>query len=724
MNNYEKVKEILESEPVPKELEPENIKKMLDEKAPKKKRSSISVVRRIATAAAAVAVIAGGSAIYLSRSSKVHKSDLYMNGASDYNEVYDVFQKANDAMDKKYSGKNAVSSAEESSINNTNEYYYDEQPLNETSETTEIDSNQNANNSQEHDYYKTYNQEEGVFDIAKTDGEYIYYVSTIYENDNDYYPALCAASADDGKFTDYSSLNISDCVESCLEKGTYESISVNEMYIYNDMLAVIGDVNIEYTSNESIVINNAYNTFVAFFTEGTKPELIDVYFQSGLYQDVRLTSDGFMYLFTYYLPLSFNDVKNAEDYESYIPKSGMSDDFSCIAPNNILLPENDVYPSYEINFTVIGSIDLTDYKNPVFCDIKAFPNHYGALYSTENNIYVNIKNKHNYITRIAIDNGIMTPMASRSVDECANSHLNISEYNDYLRIAVTYDIHDDYDNNFIESLFNKAKCKNILYIFDMELNQIGCLKDFSTDEERIFVNFQEDMAYVESYYPNVPLFAIDLSDPANPTILDECKIPRYSSDLWKWSDGLLFEFEAEFNVCGEPTDIKMAMYDNSNPENLQEVGAYTMQNNRYEVFSYIADYNEKALIISPQRNLIAFPVSIIKNDGNDIWKRKTGFEFFSYENGKFIKSGEFLVDTYRNIDNYNCNRALYIDNYMYILSGAKFYSLNMDNYELCDEVVFNSYEPLPYYNYADKPDGAIESNRQPHPNVDSALKMR
>ena len=67
MNNDEKVKTILESEPVPQELEPENIKKMLDEKAPKKKRSGISVAGRVAAAAAAVAVIAGGSTAYLSR---------------------------------------------------------------------------------------------------------------------------------------------------------------------------------------------------------------------------------------------------------------------------------------------------------------------------------------------------------------------------------------------------------------------------------------------------------------------------------------------------------------------------------------------------------------------------------------------------------------------------------------------------------------------------------
>ena len=41
MNNDDKLREQLKSEPVPDRLRPENIKKMLNEQAPKKKRSGI-----------------------------------------------------------------------------------------------------------------------------------------------------------------------------------------------------------------------------------------------------------------------------------------------------------------------------------------------------------------------------------------------------------------------------------------------------------------------------------------------------------------------------------------------------------------------------------------------------------------------------------------------------------------------------------------------------------
>ena len=63
MNNDDKLREQMKSEPVPDRLKPENIKIMLDNEAPKKKRSGISMAGRIAAAAAACTVI-GGTAVY------------------------------------------------------------------------------------------------------------------------------------------------------------------------------------------------------------------------------------------------------------------------------------------------------------------------------------------------------------------------------------------------------------------------------------------------------------------------------------------------------------------------------------------------------------------------------------------------------------------------------------------------------------------------------------
>ena len=59
--NDKKVKEYLEKENIPDEISPDNIRKMLDEKAPQTKRNNISVAGRIAAIAAACVVIVGGT---------------------------------------------------------------------------------------------------------------------------------------------------------------------------------------------------------------------------------------------------------------------------------------------------------------------------------------------------------------------------------------------------------------------------------------------------------------------------------------------------------------------------------------------------------------------------------------------------------------------------------------------------------------------------------------
>ncbi len=58
-NNNEKVREILEQESVPEEINPENMKIMLDEKTAAKKRKKISVAGKIVAMAASLALIVG-----------------------------------------------------------------------------------------------------------------------------------------------------------------------------------------------------------------------------------------------------------------------------------------------------------------------------------------------------------------------------------------------------------------------------------------------------------------------------------------------------------------------------------------------------------------------------------------------------------------------------------------------------------------------------------------
>ena len=127
MKNDDKIREQLNSEPVPDRLKPENIKIMLDNEAPKQKRKGIAV-SRIAASVAACAVI-GGSAVYYTNNDRLSKNDNsvtvepttkpdikttdskssdlelkkqfnYMSSADDYEQIYTMFKDANDKAKK------------------------------------------------------------------------------------------------------------------------------------------------------------------------------------------------------------------------------------------------------------------------------------------------------------------------------------------------------------------------------------------------------------------------------------------------------------------------------------------------------------------------------------------------------------------------------------------------------------------------------------------------
>ena len=365
--NDEKLKEILNSEEVPEQLSPENIKLMLDEKAPKKKRSGISIAGRIAAGAAACAVLAGSYAgvntLMKNRTSTddtsivsfkkeveaVNLEAPYMSGAESYSDVYQLMKKASDDWNKeqkkqktKYftngdmvKEESAVAEAAVESADNE-EYggYAKESSFDDSIVGTETTAG-GIGGDEEQEHSDTYNQEEGVLeaDIVKTDGNNIYYLYTNYNYD-DYsryvgdQPIMNIASVKDGKFTDKKTLDLTPDLSGIADDKMEVHAQVSEMYLYNDMIEVIGTVNgypvydgDDYDSYEASRYID--QTFVSFYTKGDEPELIGTYFQDGFFSDVRISPEGYMYIISNYNTVSFDAVEDEENIERYIPTCGI-----------------------------------------------------------------------------------------------------------------------------------------------------------------------------------------------------------------------------------------------------------------------------------------------------------------------------------------------------------------------------------------------------------------
>ena len=805
--NDDKVKDLLENAEIPEEVSPENMKKMLDEKAPAKKRSSrISMAGRITAAAAACAVIVGatiGTTGLINRDKKdcdncaelmdVDKESTteiitndktdseakgpYMNGAESYEQVFKLVEKAKKNMDKyyfmtdgaivngeilengvesvvpeadrEYKGDvpaNDISGGMGGGTEPEQQYIIQEEPATEapteqitespteavteeitespvteepteqvteepteavTEETTETVTEEATEETteeatEEDDYSDTYNQEENVLeaDIVKTDGERIYYLFNDYDYENatkysGNYAAMRVAAVDDGEISDAYTLNIEyDCG---LGDEWEKNISVSDMYIYNDMLAVVGMVDAyhdTYTEfgwdydGEYCFYGNETTSFVSFYTKENEPQLIGTYTQDGRYNDVRIAPDGYMYLLTNYNTDEFDTIKDSEDIDGYVPKCGV-DNSEYIPAESILLPEDELDNYEYMSYTVIGSINLTVPGEFSACDTKALAGYNGGIYSSADNLYTATGWEETDITRIAIGGGQIVPMASGTVEGFVKDQFSFSEYNGYLRVATTIDKWID-NGNLIKDVLDIPSESyrvnhNNVYVLDMNMNIVGSVEGFGVDESIKSVSFSGNMGYVVTYEQTDPLFAIDLSDPANPFITDEFKILGYSTYMQKWDEGLLLGFGADADENGVENGIKLVMFDNSDPYNLKEVGLYPISDSENAYINSSALWERKALLIAPNKNLIGVPVVVNSfNDSNHSAYSK--YMFFSYENGEFILEGELAFDENK-YDNYN-DRALYIGDYVYVVSKDGFISAEIETLTEVDRFYF------------------------------------
>ncbi len=729
--NDDKIKKALESQEVPAQLSPESIKLMLDQKAPDKKREKISrKTTRLVAGAAACAVICG-SGVYIAEQGNLFNTKKDSEGilteeygenvtdknapetskkvsvmpcAQSYEKLYDMLGDANENYEDSrdddfffYAGNDMV--MEESAVENAAGGIADGEMT--TNAPSAINPGNDTTTTGRTEHSDTYNQEEGVLeaDIVKTDGEFIYYLASgNYGKDFKMANSLYSVKASDGVFAEPAVIDLEQVFENATAyTRDPQTLSVLDMYLYNDLIAVIGS-NTDYSyypcdegENSAMLYGDAYceaysETFVAFFSQGEKPQLVDFYSQEGYYSDVRIAPDGFMYLVTETTSQDYDNIEDEENVSALVPSYTNDGDTCCIEPACIFVPEEGIPESNRIFYTVISSINLNTPAVAELSEVTSIASASGNIYCSANNLYLASGYDKTEITRVALDSGSITPVATGSVNGYIKDQFSMSEHNGYFRIATTVDTWRD-------SLWDQItgetgrEINNHLYVLDMELNQVGHITDFGIDETIKSVSYSGDMAYVVTYEQTDPLFSIDLTNPAQPVILDELKILGYSSYMQNWSDGLLLGFGPDADEYGIENGVKLVMFDNSDPNNLNEVGIYAINHNDEQWLYSMAVWERKALLIAPEKNLIGFPVDMEYYE-NDKWYDESKYLFFSYDNGEFTLRGELSSGKSTEYGKGNLNRAVYIGDYVYALSADKFISADIETMTVKDTLEF------------------------------------
>ena len=295
------------------------------------------------------------------------------------------------------------------------------------------------------------------------------------------------------------------------------------------------------------------------------------------------------------------------------------------------------------------------------------------LYGYYDNLSINT-----YIYKFKLENGKVEYSDTGSVPGEVLNQFSMDENNGNFRIATTN------STNWME----ETKTNN-LYVLDENLKTVGSIENLAKGEKIYSVRFVGNKAYMVTFVQTDPLFVIDLSEPTNPILLGELKIPGYSKYLHPYDENHIIGFgentETKENGSVITIGMKMALFDVTNPTSPKEM--YSIDIGDRGTYSELL-YNHKSLLFSKEKNIIAFPISISEEENN--YRSNLKFQGaivygLDLENG-FTLKGQIahmqITDGYKDYDyTKQVERIIYINNNLYTLSKGIIKVTNMENME-------------------------------------------
>ena len=644
---------------VPDKLKPERIELMLREHTEQKVKRWKPIYTAIA--AACCAVIVGGTAVgvqldkqsdsnYTASSKEKTKSKntekaaegTQIVSAKDYDEVYDYVKAQEDSQSVQARGGAATYSAEGASMDSSSEKAV---ASSDTAAMQAVDSGVTAS-----DYSDTNVREDGVGegDIVKTDGKNLY---TMYNNRIE--------------IVNIEKQNMEQAATIRLEKNQ----DIREIYIKDDQLIAIYTESYYGDETDSYSYRVVTTAEIYDVSNPDKPTSKGKVTQSGNYNTMRVSGD-YVYLLS---DFDASIVNGRDAIGEYVP----SVQGKLVENSNICMPQYVRGDTY----TVVSSFSLKNPEEKV--DSKAIFGCSGLVYVSKNNIYV-CESYYNSddsdvtqtcIRKISYKDGILKAVGQTKIDGTLNDSFSLDEYEGNLRLVTTVSSNGDSGimplvlfGDSADSEIAKQEDTNYLYILDEKLNELSKIEDIAKDEQVYSARFIGKTGYVVTYKQTDPLFSIDLSDPKNPQIIGELKIPGFSEYLHPYGDGLLLGIGMDVDDTGTTTNgVKLSMFDISNPEDVAEVQKYVME----DCYSTNVTYEYKAAMIDVEKNLIGFVA----------YGENTKYYIFSYDESGFQCLFEREMTGYGNV------RGLYAREYFYLVSGNTVEKYELNGFKKVDDIV-------------------------------------
>ena len=440
------------------------------------------------------------------------------------------------------------------------------------------------------EHAETNTQTKGVDegDIIKTDSRYIYFLGSDTGGSNK-------------KLRIIDTQTMEAVFDSYIYDENGDILWISDIYVNGNTLVAICTMQNSYDAYSRAYgyYGDTGTTIVMSFdiTKRNQPKLIRSNTQDGSYRSSRMVGNILYTVSQYYVR-----AESEETLENVcIPKVGGAE----IGCDCIFLPE-----TAGDSYILLTALDTAS-KDSAVSSVAVLGNS-GNYYCSEDTFYViaedyNYKDNNPEIREKTVINSFSldgTSIAFKATGEVTGRIINqysLDQYEGKLRIATT--------------CFNNRTNKNVssLYVLDKNLDTIGKLEDIANNEQIKSVRYMGKQAYIVTFRNTDPLFAIDLSDPKNPTVKGELKIPGYSAYLHPIGDNLLIGIgyegdsqNADFN------SVKVSLFDISDPTNLKELDKLV-----YLKTSTSVRENPKELIYKSDEGILGMPMNTYDENGVD-----------------------------------------------------------------------------------------------------------
>jgi uncharacterized secreted protein with C-terminal beta-propeller domain len=370
---------------------------------------------------------------------------------------------------------------------------------------------------------------------------------------------------------------------------------------------------------------------------------------------------------------SFYEKPDYSDPATFVPQIDTKAGTVSVPMDSIVVPKELNATQYTVickldenTLELMGSGAFLSYTNGVYVSKEnVFAAHSYTDSVTESKITTNTTMTE--IAAISYNGDSLKPVGSVSVAGSVKDQYSMDEYNGILRVATTTRIStsETYTVDGEEMVkFTPAKTNASLYCIDLsKWTVVAKVKDFAPEGESVqSVRFDGNAAYVctaEVITISDPVFFFDLSDLDHITYTDTGTIQGYSTSLISFGDGYL----VGIGVGDTRDSVKLEVYRES------EDGVVSVCSYQVDHAWYITDY--KSYLIDRENQLIGLGIYEM-NYEPDI----TNYFLFSYHEGNLTPVIKTRIKD--NIYNLESIRAVYIDGYLYVLSGEQFEVVPVD----------------------------------------------